>query len=547
MWKREGVIDRLRARQEWGFFAALFRASRPLATSWWVVLRPAGPAARAVRGRGGHADRRGAARRLARRPAHVRRHRVRVVPGAHAAAPGGERQPREPHGGVAQRPVDGRVRRGRRGWGTSNGRSSPTTSRWRATSTSGITGPPLVDRDGLHRERPRRDGRRHRVGDRARAASPGGRPLAPRRRVGVDALVAARERGVARSQHRRGARRATARRLRVPARGRRARGQGAAALRACRVGWSNGSRPVAGGSTSCSGARRGCARSRCSAASRSCWAPTSSCSGRSPTPSPTAAIGLAAVVVYLADRDRHERDRVRRAELGARRRRRARRRGAAARGRDGTGRRARRRHAPGRRSARARHRVRRRDVRLRDAARCPVLDGFDLTIPAGTSMAIVGQNGAGKTTLAKLLCRLYDPQSGAIEIDGDRPPRPRARPRGGRGSPRCSRTSSGSSFRCAPTSRRTARPTTRSSPRSATRARPTSPTSTRSWRAATRAAPISRAGSGNGSRSARVLCAVRLGAGVVLLDEPTAQLDVRGEAEIFKRILAATRRHARRS
>jgi len=36
----------------------------------------------------------------------------------------------------------------------------------------------------------------------------------------------------------------------------------------------------------------------------------------------------------------------------------------------------------------------------------------------GTSLAIVGQNGAGKTTLAKLLCRLYDPQSGAIEVDG---------------------------------------------------------------------------------------------------------------------------------
>jgi ABC-type multidrug transport system fused ATPase/permease subunit len=41
---------------------------------------------------------------------------------------------------------------------------------------------------------------------------------------------------------------------------------------------------------------------------------------------------------------------------------------------------------------------------------------------------------------------------------------------------------------------------------------------------------------------ARALCAVKLGAGVVLLDEPTAQLDVRGEAEIFDRILAATRR-----
>jgi ATP-binding cassette, subfamily B, bacterial len=40
---------------------------------------------------------------------------------------------------------------------------------------------------------------------------------------------------------------------------------------------------------------------------------------------------------------------------------------------------------------------------------------------------------------------------------------------------------------------------------------------------------------------ARALCAVNQGAGVVLLDEPTAQLDVRGEAEIFERILAATR------
>src|SRR6185295_8338539 len=40
---------------------------------------------------------------------------------------------------------------------------------------------------------------------------------------------------------------------------------------------------------------------------------------------------------------------------------------------------------------------------------------------------------------------------------------------------------------------------------------------------------------------ARALCAVRLGAGLVLLDEPTAQLDVRGESEIFERVLAATR------
>ena len=40
---------------------------------------------------------------------------------------------------------------------------------------------------------------------------------------------------------------------------------------------------------------------------------------------------------------------------------------------------------------------------------------------------------------------------------------------------------------------------------------------------------------------ARALCAVDEGAGLVLLDEPTAQLDVRGEAEIFDRVLAATR------
>jgi ATP-binding cassette subfamily B protein len=40
---------------------------------------------------------------------------------------------------------------------------------------------------------------------------------------------------------------------------------------------------------------------------------------------------------------------------------------------------------------------------------------------------------------------------------------------------------------------------------------------------------------------ARAMAAVRRGAGLVLLDEPTAQLDVRGEAEVFERILAATR------
>jgi ATP-binding cassette subfamily B protein len=46
------------------------------------------------------------------------------------------------------------------------------------------------------------------------------------------------------------------------------------------------------------------------------------------------------------------------------------------------------------------------------------LQHFDLTIPPGTTVAIVGSNGAGKSTLVKLLCRFYDPESGRVELDG---------------------------------------------------------------------------------------------------------------------------------
>jgi len=169
----------------------------------------------------------------------------------------------------------------------------------------------------------------------------------------------------------------------------------------------------------------------------------------------------------------------------------------------------------------------------------PVLDGFDLTIPAGSSLAIVGQNGAGKTTLAKLLCRLYDPAAGAIEADGvdlreleltawrhrisavfqdfirfELPLRDNVAPGGAPDSTiREALASAGaSSFAELDT-------------------------------------VLSRAYAGGTDLSggqwqrvalARALCGVKLGAGVVLLDEPTAQLDVRGEAEIFERILHET-------
>jgi ABC-type multidrug transport system fused ATPase/permease subunit len=169
-----------------------------------------------------------------------------------------------------------------------------------------------------------------------------------------------------------------------------------------------------------------------------------------------------------------------------------------------------------------------------------VLDGFDLTIPAGSSLAIVGQNGAGKTTLAKLLCRLYDPCGGAIEIDGvdlreldleawrkrltavfqdfirfELPLRENVAPGGAPDEViRAALTQAGAAH------------------------------------LASLDTPLAKGYVGGTDLSggqwqrialARALCAVRLGAGMVLLDEPTAQLDVRGEAEIFNRILEATR------
>jgi ATP-binding cassette subfamily B protein len=184
--------------------------------------------------------------------------------------------------------------------------------------------------------------------------------------------------------------------------------------------------------------------------------------------------------------------------------------------------------------------IRFRNVTFAYPGGATVLDGFDLTIPAGSSLAIVGQNGAGKTTLAKLLCRLYDPQHGAIEVDGvdlrdldliawrsrlaavfqdfvrlELPLRDNVAPGGAPDAVVLQALDAAGAGNLARLDTILAR----------------------GYEGGTDLS----GGQWQRVALARALSAVRMGAGIVLLDEPTAQLDVRGEAEIFERLLAATR------
>jgi ABC-type multidrug transport system fused ATPase/permease subunit len=187
------------------------------------------------------------------------------------------------------------------------------------------------------------------------------------------------------------------------------------------------------------------------------------------------------------------------------------------------------------------HEIRFRDVSFAyDSSSAPVLARLNLMIPARSSLAIVGLNGAGKTTLAKLLCRLYDPQAGAIEVDGvdlrdldidswrsritavfqdfirfELPLRDNVAPAGAPDDAILAALQGAGAAQLASLDTILARGYTGGTDLSG--------------------------GQWQRVALARALCAVRLGARLVLLDEPTAQLDVRGEAEIFERILAATR------
>ena len=168
------------------------------------------------------------------------------------------------------------------------------------------------------------------------------------------------------------------------------------------------------------------------------------------------------------------------------------------------------------------------------------VDGIDLSVNSGRIFGFLGPNGAGKTTLAKLLCRLYDPQEGAIEVDSvdlrtldiegwrsrltavfqdfirfELPLRDNVAPAGAPDDViQASLTEAGAAGLAS--------------------------LDTILARGYPGGTDLS-GGQWQRIALARTLSAVRLGAGLVLLDEPTAQLDVRGEAEIFDRILQATR------
>jgi ATP-binding cassette subfamily B protein len=59
-----------------------------------------------------------------------------------------------------------------------------------------------------------------------------------------------------------------------------------------------------------------------------------------------------------------------------------------------------------------------RDVQFAYAEGTRVLDGFDLTVDSGETIALVGPTGGGKSTIVSLLCRFYEPTSGEVRIDG---------------------------------------------------------------------------------------------------------------------------------
>jgi ATP-binding cassette subfamily B protein len=178
-----------------------------------------------------------------------------------------------------------------------------------------------------------------------------------------------------------------------------------------------------------------------------------------------------------------------------------------------------------------------------------VFAGLDLTIAAGRSLAIVGGNGAGKTTLVKLLARLYEPQAGTISVDGT--PLDDFDPVAWRRRlavifqdfvryelPAADNVAFGGVSLLGDQDRLEAA-ATRAGALDVVRRLPAG------WDT-----PLNRQYTGGADLSgcewqrvalARALFAVEAGAGILVLDEPTANLDVRAEASLFEDFLDLTR------
>ena len=181
----------------------------------------------------------------------------------------------------------------------------------------------------------------------------------------------------------------------------------------------------------------------------------------------------------------------------------------------------------------------------------PVFDGLDLQIPAGRSLAVVGLNGAGKTTLIKLLAGLCLPQRGRVAIDGRDLPQfdveswhrqlavifqdfiayeLSCRENVGFGAVERMGDTSSEEQMLRSLDRAGAGALAASLPKGLD-------------------TPLSRRYAGGVDLSggqwqrialARALMAVEAGARVLCLDEPTAQLDVRAEADLYQRFLELT-------
>lgn len=177
-----------------------------------------------------------------------------------------------------------------------------------------------------------------------------------------------------------------------------------------------------------------------------------------------------------------------------------------------------------------------------------VFEDFNLTIHSGTSLAIVGENGAGKTTLVKLLSRLYEPTAGRITVDGI---------------DLRELESAAWHKRIAAVFQDFTQFELTAQDNVAFGALHAAKDQESVERAARQAGamdiiqrlpqgwttPLSRALSHGSQISggewqrlalARALFAVQSGAGILILDEPTASLDVRGEAEVYQRFLELT-------